>query len=148
MVGYANIPQNLREYFKIKKIEKPVETNSIEYLKFDKSIQPTIYKHSKNYKIRKVESNIRNLYDISLNSLLTASEIAKRAEILAKVYMKFNYDEEKYRENMEEEERKNTQKKYDRYMPRHNSRAKLEYSSSFHNLILNCRFYKSAQVVK
>ena len=45
MVGYANIPQNLRDYFKIKKIEKPAETDSIEYLKFDKSTHPSIYKY-------------------------------------------------------------------------------------------------------
>jgi len=129
MVGYANIPQNLRDYFKIKKIEKPAETDSIEYLKFDKSTHPSIYKYSKNYKIRKVESNIKNLYDISMNSLLTASEIAKRAEILAKLYMKYHYDEEKFKENMEEEDKKNNQKKYDKYMPRHNSRLRGDHQS-------------------
>jgi hypothetical protein len=53
-----------------------------------------------------------------MNSLLTSSEIAKRAEILAKLYMKFNYDEEKYQANIDEEEKKNNQKKYDKFLPR------------------------------
>ena len=124
LVGYANLPQNLREFFKVKKAERPTETNSIEYLKFDKSTHPSTYKYAKNIKLRKIESNIKNLYDISMNSLLTAAEITKRSEVLAKLYMKYNYDEKTFGQTLEEEEKKNNQKKFEKLIPRANARTR------------------------
>lgn len=138
MVGYANIPQTLREFFKIKKGEKPIETDSIEYIKLDKNNHPASYKYAKNHKIRKVESNIKNLYDISMNSLLTAAEITKRAEIMAKLYMKYNHEEEMYQQNIEDEEKKNTQKKYDRFMPKISSKQNKQESK----LLVFCVRYR------
>ena len=103
LVEYAKLPDKLKELFKIKKAEKPPEDGSVEYLNFDKTTKPNLYKHSRKLKVRKVESDIVNLYDMDMKSLLTSTEISKRAELLAKLYMKYHYDEEKYTKHMEDQ---------------------------------------------
>jgi len=40
-----------------------------------------------------------------MKSLLTSAEISKRAELLAKLYMKHHYDEDKYSKSQEEEKK-------------------------------------------
>lgn len=112
MVEYAKLPENLKDLFNVKKADKPAEDGSVEYLDFDKSSQPNLYKYTRKSKVRKTDPNILNLYDVSLKSLLTSSEILKRAEIMAKLYMKCHYDEDKYGKELEE--RKMLQKKNDK----------------------------------
>ena len=78
-----------------------MENDLIEYLAFQKSSHPNLLKYSRKLKLRKVDSNIVNMYDIGMKSLLTSGEISKRAELFAKLYMKFHYDGEKYKNSKE-----------------------------------------------
>ena len=110
VVEYAKLPDNLKDLFNLKKAGKSSEDDSIEYLNFDKSSQPNLHKYSRKLKVRKVESNVMNLYDIGMKSLLTSAEITKRAELLAKLYMKHHYDEDKYSKAMEEEKKSHLKK--------------------------------------
>ncbi len=112
IIKHAKLPDNIKELFNLKKAGKSQEDESIEYVNFDKSTHPNLHKYSKKVKIRKVEANVLNLYDISMKSLLTSAEISKRAELMAKLYMKLHYDEDKYNKAMEQE--KNRQKKAER----------------------------------
>lgn len=97
----------------MKKAEKPSEEDSIQYLNFDKSSHPNLHKYSRKVKIRKAEANIVSLYDINMKSLLTSAEISKRAELLAKLYMKYHYDEDKYSKALDDE-KKMLQKRSDK----------------------------------
>ena len=97
----------------MKKAEKPSEEDSIQYLNFDKSTHSNLHKYSRKVKVRKAEANIVNLYDINMKSLLTSAEISKRAELLAKLYMKYHYDEDKYSKALDDE-KKMLQKRSDK----------------------------------
>lgn len=96
----------MREQFKIKKQPKPDQIELVEYVKFNAKTHPMTFRVGKKHKIRKIEPDIKNLYDISTSSILTGTELNKRAEILAKLYMKTNYDAEKYKTAAEAEAKK------------------------------------------
>ena len=113
VVEYAKLPDNIKDLFSLKKADKPSEEDSIQYLNFDKTSHPNLHKYSRKVKIRKAEANIVNLYDVNMKSLLTSAEISKRAELLAKLYMKYHYDEDKYTKAAEEE-KKMIQKRNDK----------------------------------
>lgn len=99
------MPDNIKDLFNLKKAEKPSEEDSIQYLNFDKSSHPNLHKYSRKVKVRKAEANIVNLYDINMKSLLTSAEISKRSELLAKLYMKYHYDEDKYSKGLDDEKK-------------------------------------------
>ena len=60
----------------------------------------------KKQKLRAVKPNIENLFEVSTNSFLTLGEITKRADILAKLFLKYNLTKEKKEEIIKKSERK------------------------------------------
>jgi len=126
----------------LKKADKPSEEDSIQYLNFDKSSHPNLHKYSRKSKIRKAEANIVNLYDVNMKSLLTSAEVSKRAELLAKLYMKYHYDEEKY-SKAAEEEKKMIQKRTDKTKKDPNQTIKKPETDKTNALLMESQAEKS-----
>lgn len=105
MKGYANLPLDFRAFFKLKEEEPPNSKDKSIYLSFRKAKQknPHLYKFTRKTKLREVHENIKSYYEMDCESVLTMSEIAKRGEIMAKLYMKLNLEEALEKMKKEEE---------------------------------------------
>lgn len=105
--GWANLPSDFRLYFKIKDEEPPIIKEKYTYLNFQRSKlkKPNLYKLTKKMKLQTLTAINPNYYQIDAENLITIVEINKRADIFAKLFMKFNLEETLEKQNKEEEEK-------------------------------------------
>ena len=105
--GWANLPSDFRLYFQIKDEEKPIIKEKYTYLSFQKNKlrNPNLFKLAKKMKLQTLNGINPNYYQIDAENLITIIEINKRADIFAKLFMKFNLEETLERQNKEEEEK-------------------------------------------
>lgn len=109
--GWAAISPEMKIFYRINDEQRPIHLEHFTYVKIKKNklMMPYLYKLSRKMKIREVRGELRGICEIDTKTLLTKGDIEKRAELLAKIFVRCNLanvlEEEQRRELAEEEER-------------------------------------------